>query len=119
MVVERTLSSAARSLLHFSLHFDEELATRYQKPEGVEVGGKFVVSVRGTSDREPLLICDESRTCNFEYEPSGPGHAEIWREVQKESAWDGKKTFMKASFDEEGECTIYPTTACVKNKYRW
>ena len=48
-----------------------------------------------------------------------PGFKEIQAEMKKEMTWDGRKTFMKASFDESGKCIIYPATAGVKSKYSW
>eukprot|EP00980_Cylindrotheca_fusiformis_P018393 scaffold6052_cov118-Cylindrotheca_fusiformis.AAC.6 len=91
----------------------------YRKPRGVQFDEKFVVKVQGASDFVPLLIYDETRTCEFSVTPEARGFQEILKAVRAEPAWQGKKTFMKASFDSKGRCTIYPATAGVKNKYSW
>lgn len=92
----------------------------YRKPRGVKVNEKFIIKVQTTgTDNMPLLIYDETRTCQFEINCGQPGYNEILTETRKEMTWDGRKTFMKASFDESGKCIIYPATAGVKSKYSW
>lgn len=91
----------------------------YRNPRGVNVGDKFVVKVQGGSDVMPLMVYDETRTCEFHVLPTEAGFHEIVKAVRAEPAWGGRKTFMKASFDSSGECTVYPATAGVKNKYSW
>ena len=90
----------------------------YRIPTGVSPGEKFVVKVQG-GGRMPIMVYDESRTCNFVIDYGAPGFKEVLCEMEKESAWNGRKTFMKASFDASGDCTIYPSTAGVKSKYVW
>ncbi|KAL7478709.1 hypothetical protein ACHAW6_004458 [Cyclotella cf. meneghiniana] len=103
----------------FSFSKNKQLSGTYQNPKGVEVGEKFVVKVQGNTMMSPLLIYDKTRTCEFSLYPDEPGFSQILGEVQKEKAWQGRKTFMKASFDDKGCCTIYPDTAGVKDKYSW
>jgi len=91
----------------------------YRKPRNVDVGEKFVIKIQSMGDSSPLLIYDETRTCQFEINPGQTGFNEILTETRKEMAWKGRKTFMKASFDESGICTVYPATAGVKAKYTW
>jgi hypothetical protein len=91
----------------------------YRKPRGVAVDEKFVIKIQCGGDFTPLLIYDETRTCQFAINPGQTGFNEICAETRKEMAWNGRKTFMKASFDESGICTIYPATAGVKAKYTW
>ena len=91
----------------------------YRKPRGVSTNEKFVIKVQAMSDMMPILIYDESRICQFEINPGQPGFDEILAETRKEMTWDGRKTFMKASFNESGKCIIYPATAGVKAKYSW
>ncbi|KAL3935039.1 MAG: hypothetical protein SGBAC_009364 [Bacillariaceae sp.] len=91
----------------------------FRKPRGVLFDAKFVVKVQAMNDTAPMMIYDESRTCQFNYKSSGPGFREVYEAVHNEPTWDGKKTFMKASFNKAGECTLYPATAGVKNKYSW
>lgn len=91
----------------------------YQKPPSVQVDEKFVVKVQCMSNTTPILLYDQSRVCEFSVYPDQPGFKEILRETRKEMAWQGRKTFMKASFDKSGACTIFPSTAGVKSKYNW
>lgn len=58
-----------------------------------------------------LLIYDKTRRCMFEYAPGMPGFEEMRQKVAVEPAFQGRKTYMKASFDSSGVCTVYPTTA--------
>lgn len=91
----------------------------YKKPPSVQVDEKFVVKVQSMDNTSPILVYDQSRACTFSIYPGQPGFKEIVRETRKELAWQGRKTFMKASFDESGACTIFPSTAGVKPKYNW
>lgn len=91
----------------------------YRLPDGIKSGELFVVKVQANLDQCPIMIYDETRTCQFSIDPGQPGFQEILTETQKEMTWGGRKTYMKASFDESGQCTIYPSTAQVKAKYRW
>jgi len=91
----------------------------YQKPRNVDVNEKFVVKVQAPGGSVPILVYDETRYCEFAIHSGTPGFQEILTETRKELTWSGKKTFMKASFDESGEITIYPATAGVKAKYSW
>eukprot|EP00804_Cyclotella_cryptica_P013918 CCRYP_002436-RA/>CCRYP_002436-RA protein AED:0.29 eAED:0.29 QI:0/-1/0/1/-1/1/1/0/523 len=103
----------------FSFSKNKHLSGTYQIPKGIQVGETFVVKVQGNTVMSPLLIYDKTRTCEFSLYPDEPGFSQILEEVQKEKAWQGRKTFMKASFDDKGCCTIYPHTAGVKEKYSW
>lgn len=91
----------------------------YRIPDGIQPHEKFVIKVQGGGDMMPIMVYDESRTCEFTLGPGTPGFKEVLAEIRKEPAWGGRKTFMKASFDDEGNCTVYPSTAGVKAKYSW
>ena len=92
---------------------------KYSIPDGASPEEKFVIKVQGINDMMPIMVYDESRTCEFSIGPKQPGFNEILTEMRKEMAWGGRKTFMKASFDDSGTCTVYPATAGVKAKYSW
>jgi len=113
---------------HVQYHHDMELAARIygpqykdsvRIPQGVKAGEKFVIKVQANDEDMPLMIYDESRSCQFCYLASGPGHSEMWKEAKKEPAWGGRKTYMKASWTDGDECIVYPNTASIKNKYSW
>lgn len=87
----------------------------YRKPNQVAVGAKFYVKVQGGGSVMPLLIYDETRQCTFNYCPGLRGFDEIRKKVNAEPAFQGRKTYMKASFDENGNCTVYPSSAKLKN----
>mmetsp|Transcript_10421 Transcript_10421/g.12684 ORF Transcript_10421/g.12684 Transcript_10421/m.12684 type:complete len:566 (+) Transcript_10421:34-1731(+) len=91
----------------------------YRIPDGTGTGAQFVVKVQGGSETMPIMVYDKTRTCEFTIPPGQPGFKEVLTEMKKEMAWGGRKTFMKASFDDSGACTIYPATAGVKEKYSW
>ena len=90
----------------------------YRIPDGVKPGEKFVIKVQGGGDMMPIMVYDQTRTCEFVINPGQPGFREVLVEIRREMAWQGRKTFMKASF-EDGDCTVYPSTAGVKVKYSW
>jgi len=90
----------------------------YRIPDGVKSGEKFVIKVQGGGDMMPIMVYDQTRTCEFVINPGQPGFREVLVEIRREMAWQGRKTFMKASF-EYGDCTVYPSTAGVKVKYSW
>jgi hypothetical protein len=91
----------------------------YKKPRGTKHNEKFVIKCQGNSDICPILIYDQTRTCQFYLRPEQKGFKEILKEIRNEPAWQGRKTFMKASFDKNGVCTVYPKKAGVKSHYTW
>jgi hypothetical protein len=91
----------------------------YQKPRNVKCNEQFVIKVQGNGDQFPIMVYDQTRFCSFDLCPGQPGFKEVLAEIRNEPAWQGRKTFMKASFDENGACTVYPSTAGVKSQYNW
>lgn len=89
-------------------------ADGFAKPKRVAVDEKFYVKVQGGGPTMPLLIYDETRQCNFSYFPGLRGFQQIREKVNAEPAFQGRKTYMKASFDKNGDCTLYPSTATLK-----
>jgi len=91
----------------------------YKKPRGKKYDEKFVIKCQGNGDSSPLLIYDQTRTCQFYLRKEQKGFKEISLAIRNEPAWQGRKTFMKASFDKSGVCTVYPEKAGVKSHYTW
>ena len=91
----------------------------YKKPRGAKFDEKFVIKCQANSDMSPILIYDQSRMCNFYLRPDQKGFKQILQAVRNERAWEGRKTFMKASFDKNKVCTVYPEKAGVKKNYTW
>lgn len=112
---DSSLKHASISMVSGMTH----LAGTYHIPDDIDPDEKFVIKVQGGSDHMPIMVYDESRTCMFDINPGKPGFKEVLNEMKKEKAWNGRKTFMKASFDELGNCTVFPATAGVKEKYSW
>ena len=86
----------------------------FQKPHNVAIDETFYVKVQGGSPIMPLMIYDETRQCFFQYPPGLKGYDELRQKVNAEPAFDGRKTYMKASFNKDGECTVYPSTATLR-----
>lgn len=86
----------------------------YQKPDNVAVDERFYVKVQGEGLHQPLVVYDKSRQCQFCVMPGQRGFNEIFAKVKAEKAADGKKTFVEASFDSEGNCTVYPGRTSIK-----
>ena len=86
----------------------------YRRPNHVAVGETFYVKVQGGGPAMPLMIYDETRQCSFSYPPELLGFNQMREKVNAEPAFQGRKTYMKASFDSNGDCTVYPGTATLK-----
>ena len=91
----------------------------YKKPRGKKHDEKFVIKCQGNEASCPILIYDQSRTSQFYLRPEQKGFKEVLKTIRNEPAWQGRKTFMKASFDKNGVCTVYPEKAGVKSHYTW
>eukprot|EP00539_Tryblionella_compressa_P009458 CAMPEP_0178783456 /NCGR_PEP_ID=MMETSP0745-20121128/3697_1 /TAXON_ID=913974 /ORGANISM="Nitzschia punctata, Strain CCMP561" /LENGTH=198 /DNA_ID=CAMNT_0020440973 /DNA_START=9 /DNA_END=605 /DNA_ORIENTATION=- len=86
----------------------------YRKPSNVQVGEKFYIKVQGGGPQMPLMIYDKSRECSFSVSPNSPGFEELRKAVNAEPTWQGRKTFVMASFDSKGVCTVYPSITSMK-----
>jgi len=89
----------------------------YKKPRSVAVGEKFYLKVQGGGPIMPLMIYDKSRECNFSLHPGQSGFEELRRAVNAEPTWHGRKTYVMASFNEQGICTAFPTETTVKSHW--
>lgn len=82
----------------------------YKLPVGVKVNEifwlKIQISHNGENDN-PHRVYDKSQTCVFNIEGGFPGHQEIRNRIKKENTYTGMKGYFKASFGEDGNCTIY------------
>lgn len=61
-----------------------------------------------------LLDYDKTRQCTFYIERNKRGYHELDSLVRAVEASNGIKSFMLASFDENGVCSIYPGSATLK-----
>ena len=86
----------------------------YRKPSNVKVGEKFYIKVQGGGPMMPLMIYDKTRECSFDVPPGSPGFEELRKAVNAEPTWSGRKTFVMASFDAKGQCSVYPTMTSMK-----
>jgi hypothetical protein len=87
----------------------------YQKPDSAAVGEQFYIKVQALpNDTSPLLIYDKSRQCHFSYPAHLRGFRELYDAVKSERATNGTKAYLKASFDANGNCTVYPGTTSIK-----
>mmetsp|Transcript_13369 Transcript_13369/g.20635 ORF Transcript_13369/g.20635 Transcript_13369/m.20635 type:complete len:560 (+) Transcript_13369:125-1804(+) len=111
------MSSLVHSLRGGGSNLSQE--SEYKKPRGKKYNEKFVIKCQGNEASCPLLIYDQTRTCQFYLRPEQKGFKEILQAIRNEPAWQGRKTFMKASFDKSGVCTVYPEKAGVKSHYKW
>lgn len=89
-------------------------SSNYQKPRYATVNEMFDVKVQGGAATTPLMIYDKSREFNISVSPGKPGFEELLKAVQAEPTWQGRKAFVAASFDGEGNCTVYPGVTSMK-----
>ena len=102
--------TASFSFASRSLHSDGS----YRKPDYVALGETFYVKVQCAGLNSPLLIYDKSRQCEFHYGSELRGYTELYKVVKAEKAFGGRKTYLLASFDESGNCSVYLGTATLK-----
>lgn len=86
----------------------------YRKPSNVALDEHFDIKVQGGSPAMPLMIYDKSRECNFTLHPGERGFDELRQAVNNEPTWNGRKTFVLAQFDADGNCMVFPGCTSVK-----
>jgi hypothetical protein len=91
-------------------------ADGYRKPTGVGVDENFDIKVQCADAWSPLMLYDKSREFNISVNPGSPGFSELVEACSAEPTWQGRKTFVAASFDESGNCTVYPH---VRSIHEW
>ena len=87
----------------------------YRKPLGVSVDEKFWVRVIAQCDKDSMIISDESMSCGFDVSPGNRGYDEIMAKVREEKAFHGLKSYFRASFDKNGDCTMFLESSSVKS----
>jgi len=93
----------------------DEYRGGYCKPQGVSVDEKFWIKVHAPRDNRPLLFNDENGTCGFYVGPGARGYAEIMAKIREEKTFHGLKSYFRASFDENGDCTIFLQSSSIKH----
>jgi len=87
----------------------------FQKPSSVAVGEEFYIKVQcGMTKDVELFIYDKTRECDFLFPPGNPGFDELFAAARADKASQGRKTYVKASFDAEGNMTVWPGFTTVK-----
>jgi len=86
----------------------------YTRPKGVAVDEQFWIKVQSNGIQAPLLIYDESRSCCFQMSPGGEAHAKLVEVASQQESVMGRKVHVQARFDSNGDCFVYPHTACLK-----
>jgi hypothetical protein len=90
----------------------------YKRPDGVEIDETFWLKVQlcqnGSSDA-PHLVYDKSRACAFYLQCEFPGHQEIAERVKEEDTYMGLKAYFRASFGQDGNCTVFLDETGLKN----
>lgn len=90
----------------------------YSKPSTVAVDEKFYIKIQGSASTSvPLFIYDKTRECSFQLESGERGFQELHCKVCQEKSTMGRKTYMKASFDEAGNMTVYLNESKVKTTW--
>jgi hypothetical protein len=101
----------------YSLNFKSgktEANGTYRKPQSVKVNEPFYIKIQGSGDMQDLLIYDKSRECQFYYPSSLRGYTKMHAKVKADPACQGRKTYMAASFDSEGNCKVHPGHTTVQ-----
>jgi len=83
----------------------------------MEVDELFWVKVQNNHESSEYMISDKTKACKFFLLPQTPGHGELSEKITSSSPKKGAndmKCHVKASFDEAGNCKLYPNTATLK-----
>ena len=99
---------------HLSTSGANSATSGYKKPSSVAVHQRFDLKIQGNGPNAPLMVYDKTRECNFMVSPGTRGFQELWQAVKAEPTWQGRKTFVEASFDANGNCIVYPGMTSVK-----
>jgi hypothetical protein len=90
----------------------------FQKPAYAEYGQPFYVKVQcGQTPTVPMMIYDQTRECNFAYGQEKAGFHQLFAKTRAQSASDGRKSYYKASFGEDGKMTVFPGTSTLKTDW--
>eukprot|EP00814_Leptocylindrus_danicus_P021900 CAMPEP_0116046492 /NCGR_PEP_ID=MMETSP0321-20121206/28306_1 /TAXON_ID=163516 /ORGANISM="Leptocylindrus danicus var. danicus, Strain B650" /LENGTH=248 /DNA_ID=CAMNT_0003528147 /DNA_START=150 /DNA_END=896 /DNA_ORIENTATION=- len=92
----------------------------YGRPDHIAVNEKFWVKVQIATNEtstynSPHMVYDESRKCQFYVSPDESGYGELKELVKAEKVTFGEKSYFLASFDDAGDCTIYPNSSALRN----
>ena len=105
---------STRPNTHLSPTRTEKEGAGYRKPSNVAVGERFYIKVQGNGPKAPLMVYDKTREFNITVAPGSRGHEQLWKAVKAEPTWQGRKTFVEASFDIEGNCIVYPGKTSIR-----
>ncbi len=90
----------------------------YQNPDGININDTFWIKVQlsiNGIEGAPHLLYDKTRSCTFYLNHGEPGHGELLEKVKQEKNYLGQKAYFKASFGNDGNCTIYLHQTGLKN----
>lgn len=89
-------------------------AGTFRKPSGVKVDEQFYIKIQGGGPMMPLMIYDKTREFLAHVEPGHPAFEKLRAKVAADPNANGRKTYLKCSFDVNGKCTVYLGTRSVK-----
>jgi hypothetical protein len=81
------------------------------------IGEEFYIKIRLHEQAEPLTIYDETRYCQFILPSTASAHAPLFKIGQAEKAANGRMTYMKASFDKDGNIQVKLNSFTLKLWY--
>jgi hypothetical protein len=77
-----------------------------KRPQNSAVGEDFYIKIQCNEPEEPLMIYDETRECQFMLPSTARAHASLFKIGKAEKATNGRKTYMKASVDKDGNMQV-------------
>jgi hypothetical protein len=86
----------------------------FRKPSNVAFGEQFYVKIQGEGPEVYLMIYDKTREFHAFVDPNTPGFNELHAKVRSDPTVDGRKTYLKCSFDDSQRCTIFLGSRSVK-----
>jgi hypothetical protein len=88
-------------------------AATFRKPRGVKVDEQFYVKIQGGEPKMTLMVYDKTREFVAHVYPDHTGYEKLRLKVASDPYSEGRKTYLKCSFDSNGKCTIYLGTRSV------
>jgi hypothetical protein len=86
----------------------------FRKPKHVNIGEQFYIKIQGGGPQMPLMIYDQTREFQTMLEPTDPGFEVLRAKVVADPNANGRKTYLKCSFDKFNKCTVYLGSTSAK-----
>jgi hypothetical protein len=110
------MPGAGVTFLHSSRTGEINTGLGIKRPRSSAIGEDFYIKIQCNGPEEPLMIYDKTRECQFMLPSTASAHAPLFKIGHAEKATNGRKTYMKASVDKDGNMQLKLNSFTLK---RW